>query len=329
MTPVDPDRLASAVARLDPGSRALIELSLRREMPDYELSEVLGISEEDLRKRREETIRRVAVQLGRDDVEGLAEVRARLSDLPPTATRMPGRPPPEEGEPAHVRSGPAAFLRENSLSIFFGAIFLAALLGQAIAGHSFYNQEELQHGGEPLSFGRYLTSSDFGQAVMENWQSEYLQFTLFVLMTVWLVQRGSPESKELHKAGSESDEDQQIGSHATSESPLWARLGGIRTTIYSNSLLIVMGLIFLGSWFAHSVTGWSDYNANQLEHDDTTVSWLGYLGSSDFWQTTFQNWQSEFLAVGSMAVLAIYLRQRGSPESRPVGAPHEATGVEG
>jgi hypothetical protein len=226
-------------------------------------------------------------------------------------------------------------LKHHGLSLFFLAIFVAALVGQAVAGHSEYNQEELDHAEllheqpETLSLGRYVTSSHFGQAVMENWQSEYLQFTLFILMTVWLLQRGSPESKELDKAGLESDKDQMVGDHSEPRSPKWARVGGLRTRIYENSLLIVMGTIWIASWFAHSVTGWSTYSADQLEHEQPSVSYWDYLGTGDFWNTTLQNWQSEFLAVGSMAVLAIYLRQRGSPESKPVGASHEATGVEG
>jgi Domain of unknown function (DUF6766) len=221
------------------------------------------------------------------------------------------------------------FLRENSLTIFFGVIFVAALTGQAIAGHSLYNQEQRAHGEGAVSLLRYVASSSFGQAVMENWQSEYLQFTLFMLATVWLLQRGSPESKEVDAAGTETDREQRVGRHAGPESPLWARTGGIRTAIYSNSLLIAMGAIFVASWFAQSVTGWTAFNEQQQAHGDPTTSWLGYVGSSDFWEATFQNWQSESLAVGSFVVLAVYLRQRGSPESKPVGAPHEATGMEG
>jgi hypothetical protein len=227
------------------------------------------------------------------------------------------------------------FLKHNGLSLAFGAIFLLALGFQALAGWQEFNNDEVAHAQlsnerpDTISFGRYLTSSDFGQAVMENWQSEYLQFSLFIFGTVWLLQRGSPESKELSKAGTESDQAQKIGSHADSRSPRWARVGGVRTFIYSNSLLIVMTAIFLGSWFAHSVTGWTEYNAEQVDHEQQTLSWVGYLGSADFWQTTLQNWQSEFLAVGSMAILTVYLRQRGSPESKPVGAPHDATGVQG
>jgi hypothetical protein len=223
-----------------------------------------------------------------------------------------------------------SFVVENSLSLFFLALFLAALIGQAIAGHSLYNQEQLEHKEHAVSFWRYVTSSHFGQAVTENWQSEYLQFALFALVTVWLLQKGSPESKELDKAGTESDKEQKVGKHARKDSPAWARFGDIRTTIYSNSLIIVMALVFIASWFAQSVTGWTEFNNQQSEHGAHAVSWLSYVGSSDFWEATLQNWQSEFLAVGSFAVLVIFLRQRGSPESKPVGAPtSDATGQEG
>jgi hypothetical protein len=221
------------------------------------------------------------------------------------------------------------FARDNGLGLFFGAIFLASLIGQALVGHADFNHDQLRHHDDPISLGRYVLSSAFGSDVMENWQSEYLQFTLYILMTVWLLQRGSPESKAMGKAGLESDEDQQVGRHATARSPRWARVAGWRRTLYSNSLLIVMGAIWLGSWGVQSVTGHVAYNAEQFDHQEAAVSWWGYIGSSDFWNRTLQNWQSEFLAVGSMAVLSVYLRQRGSPESKPVGAPHEATGTEG
>jgi hypothetical protein len=221
------------------------------------------------------------------------------------------------------------FLRENSLTIFFLAIFLGSLAGQALVGHGLFNHDQLLHGGDPISLGRYLTTSEFSADVAENWQSEYLQFTLYILGTVWLLQRGSPESKELDKAGLESDEEQKIGEHAHQRSPLWAKVGGLRTALYSNSLVVVMTALWLGSWFAQSVAGWSAYNADQVDHQAATVDWLGYIGTNDFWNRTLQNWQSEFLAVGSMAILSVYLRQRGSPESKPVGAAHDATGVEG
>jgi hypothetical protein len=227
------------------------------------------------------------------------------------------------------------FVREQSLSLVFLGLFLASLGGQAVAGWHDYNNLETWHAlmagetPETISLGRYITSSSFAQAVTENWQSEYLQFTLFILLTVWFVQKGSPESKQPGEEGGESDEEQLLGRHAKPNSPAWAKAGGWRTWVYSNSLVLVMATIWIWSWFAQSVSGWSENNADRLEHEQESLSWLDYLGSSDFWQTTLQNWQSEFLAVGSMAVLAIYLRQRGSPESKPVGTPHDTTAATG
>jgi hypothetical protein len=221
------------------------------------------------------------------------------------------------------------FLREQSISLFFLIIFFAAIVGQAIAGHELYNQEQAAHGGEGVSIWRYVVSSHFGNSVMENWQSEYLQFMVFMLATVWQIQRGSPESKQPGREGTGSDQAQRIGPHAGRDAPGWARRRGIRATIYSNSLLIVMTIIFVGSWLAQSVTGWTEFNSEQQAHGEATVSWVSYIGSATFWEATLENWQSEFLAVGSFIALTIFLRQRGSPESKPVGAPHEATGVEG
>ena len=221
------------------------------------------------------------------------------------------------------------FLKENGLSLVFLLFFLLALAGQAFAGWHDFNDQASAHQEPAISLGRYLTSSAFGNAVLENWQSEYLQFTLYILLTVWFLQKGSPESKELDKAGQESDEDQLVGEHARPDSPRWARAGGLRTALYSNSLVIAMTVIWLLSWLGQSVTGWSEFNADQVEHRESETSWIGYLGTPTFWESTLQNWQSEFLAVGSMAVLSIYLRQRGSPESKPVGAAHEATGRQG
>ena len=221
------------------------------------------------------------------------------------------------------------FVHDNGLALFFGAIFLGSLAAQAYTGWHSYNVDQVVHSSPELSFLRYVTSSSFAVAVTENWQSEYLQFTLFILLTVWFVQRGSPESKQPGEEGGESDEQQSVGAHAKPDSPKWVKAGGWRLSVYSNSLVLVMGAIWIWCWFAQSVSGWSEYNAERLEHEQPSLSWVGYLGSADFWQTTLQNWQSEFLAVGSMAVFSIYLRQRGSPESKPVGAPHDATGVEG
>ena len=221
------------------------------------------------------------------------------------------------------------FLRENGLSLFFGAIFLITLAAQSFAGQHAYNAEQAEHGASAVSWLTYVTSAHYWGAVMENWQSEFLQFALFIGVTVWLVQKGSNESKRLEDVGLESDEKQHVEAHAKKNSPLWARVGGVRTRIYENSLLLVMSVIFLATWLAQSLNNWRLFNDEQREHDEATVSWARYLSDPDFWERTLQNWQSEFLAVGTMAVFTIYLRQRGSPESKPVGAPHDETASSG
>lgn len=224
---------------------------------------------------------------------------------------------------------PRSFVRECSLSLFFGLIFLAALVGQAIAGWRQFNADQVGEQLGTVGLADYLTSAVFAVDVAENWQSEFLQFWVYLMATVWLVQRGSPESKKLEEAGRESDEEQKVGRFATGDSPRWAASGGWRTRIYSSSLALVMGAFFLGSWLAQSVAGWAAFNETRLQRLQDPIGWGAYLGNADFWARTLQNWQSEFLAVGTMAVLAIYLRQRGSSQSKPVGAPHDATGIDG
>ena len=221
------------------------------------------------------------------------------------------------------------WLRESSLTLAFTVLLLAALVGQAFTGQAFYNESAVDAGLPTLSILEYVTSSQFAVDVAENWQSEYLQFLLYILFTVWLLQKGSPESKPLDKAGRESDEEQKVGAHAEPSSPSWARTGGWRTVVFSRSLGLVMALVFLGSWSAQFVAGRSAYNEDQLQDLQDPLGWGGYLHAADFWNRTFQNWQSEFLAVASMVVLSIYLRERGSPESKPVGSSHASTGVEG
>jgi hypothetical protein len=221
------------------------------------------------------------------------------------------------------------FVRDNSLTLAFLALFVAAIVGQAFVGHADFNHDQAAHKDATITLWRYVTSSAFAVDVMENWQSEYLQFTLFILGTVWLVQRGSTESKPPGQQGAESDEEQKLGEHATEDSPKWVRVGGWRTAVYSNSLVLVMTAIWLGSWVAQLVTGRVEYNAQQLDHHEAPLDLLQYAGTADFWNRTLQNWQSEFLAVASMVVFSIWLRQRGSSQSKPVGEPHTATGAEG
>jgi hypothetical protein len=217
--------------------------------------------------------------------------------------------------------------RQHGLSIAFGTIFVLALIGQSIAGLGVFNEEQVSHGLSPVSYGEFVTSSEFVVDVAENWQSEYLQFFLFIFATIWLVQKGSPESKKPGDEGLGSDKDQLVREHALRNSPKWAKVSGWRHTLFSNSLLIVMGTIFILSWLAQSLSGLVVFNAEQVDHGQELISWGEYLVSADFWNRTLQNWQSEFLAVGSMIALSVYLRQRGSPESKPVGSPHNATSI--
>ena len=220
-------------------------------------------------------------------------------------------------------------LRDHGLGLFFGGIFLATLVAQSLTGLAVYNQEQLSHGLSEIGWLRFVTSSAFAVDVAENWQSEYLQFFLFIAATIWLVHRGSNESKQVGKECIGSEEEQLLGEFARPDSPAWARARGLRLWLLSNSLLIVMGAIFFASWFAQSLAGVTAFNEEQLRSLQDPLDWSQYIVSPDFWNRTLQNWQSEFLAVGSMVVLSIYLRQRGSPESKPTGEAHAMTGVQG
>jgi len=213
-------------------------------------------------------------------------------------------------------------LKDHALSIAFALAFLVSLAGQSVAGLAAYNEDQALHGAATSDWWSFVTSSDFIVDVAENWQSEYLQFFLFILATVWLVQRGSPESKKPGEEGTGSDEQQLVGDFAKPSSPRWARAGGVRRWLYANSLLLVMGLIFVFSWYVQGISGATVFNDEQEMHGLAPISTLEYFGSADFWNRTLQNWQSELLAVGSMVAFSVYLRQRGSAESKPVGMPH-------
>ncbi|TQK70906.1 DUF6766 family protein [Nocardioides sp. SLBN-35] len=221
------------------------------------------------------------------------------------------------------------FVTLNALGLAFGVLFLATLGAQAVAGWQSFNDQQVAAQVGTIGLGDYVTSTDYAVAVAENWQSEFLQFLLYLLATVWLLQQGSPESKQLDKAGLESDEDQMVGEYARPDSPAWARASGWRRHVYGTSLALAMGTIFVCSWLVQSVAGRAAYDEQRLQDLRDPVSWPAYVSSADFWERTLQNWQSEFLAVGAMAVFSIYLRQRGSSQSKPTGAPHAATGIDG
>jgi len=219
-------------------------------------------------------------------------------------------------------------VRNNALSILFFALFVLAIIGQSIAGFFENNERLVQHAQAPVGFLEFITSSEFVVDVAENWQSEFLQFFLFIAATIWLVQRGSPESKKPGDEGPGTDKDQKVGRYAEPDSPEWAKSRGLPQVIFSNSLLLLMGTIFVLSWLAQSLAGVVVFNSDSAEHGQAAISWAEYVVTSDFWSRTLQNWQSEFLAVGAMIAFSIFLRQRGSSESKPVGEPHHVTAQE-
>ena len=219
-----------------------------------------------------------------------------------------------------VREKEYGFLRDNALSLAFGARLPAhASSARRSPGSPTSTPSRSPTGWSRSRSADYVTSSSFAVDVMENWQSEYLQFFLYIFATVWLVQRGSSESKKPGRRARSPTRSRRSGGTPTSDSPAWARTGGWRTAVFARSLGLLMGALFLLTWAASSVAGWAAYNSEQLGQREDPVSWLGYLGARRLLEPVLQNWQSEMLAVGSMAIFTVYLRQRGSPESKPVG----------
>jgi hypothetical protein len=222
------------------------------------------------------------------------------------------------------RTGLRRFLFENSLSLVAFALFLFSFVGQIAAGHSSYNEDQRAHAEAPISLGEYLQSGAFIEATAENWESEFLQMALFVLLTVFLYQRGSSESKKIEEPEA-IDQDPREGRNDPS-APWPVRHGGLPLTLYRHSLSIALGVLFIISFVMHAVGGAMEYNEEQLQHGEATISTLQYFGTSRFWFESFQNWQSEFFSVGILVVLSIWLRQQGSPQSKPVAASTADTG---
>lgn len=215
------------------------------------------------------------------------------------------------------------WLRYNGLSITMFALFAISLVGQVIAGHRVHNQDQREHGQPAVQLGEYLRSGHFTEAVFENWESEFLQMAAFVLLTAYLYQRGSPESRKLE---GEPDLDKHPHKSKKKNSPWPVHRGGLALTLYSHSLSIALFLLFAISFLLHGTGGAREYNQEQLEHGSEPVSMLTYMRSSRFWFESFQNWQSEFLSVGVLVVLSVFLREWRSPESKPVADPHYETG---
>lgn len=215
------------------------------------------------------------------------------------------------------------FLKQNSLSITLFGLFLMCMIGLVFAGYAHNNEEREEHGQPRVLLTEYLVSSEFGEAVFENWESEFLQMGALVLLTIWFVQKGSKDSKKLRGENDVDTSSRYSILHATS---LRTRTKAVGSWIYSNSLSLALFGIFALSFLLHAMTGVAAANEEAINHNAPQMGIIDYVGSSQFWFESFQNWQSEFLAVGSLLVLSIVLRQRGSPESKPVGEADSKTG---
>jgi hypothetical protein len=219
----------------------------------------------------------------------------------------------------------AKLFRNNGLSLVLAAVFLLTMTGQALTGWREHNNEQREHGAPPLGLGEYLKSGHFWEATAENWESEFLQMAMFVVLTACLYQKGSAESKDPDEEHDPVDNDPSLSRHDP-EAPWPVRKGGFVLWLYSNSLSITFVILFLASFAIHAAKGAEDYNDEQRQHGQAAVTAVQYVGTSRFWFESLQNWQSEFLSLLAMVVFTIFLRQRGSPESKPVAAPHRESG---
>lgn len=242
--------------------------------------------------------------------------------------------PVDESQPSGGADGPsleddrslAGWLKRNGLSVVLVLAFLLIwLVGQTIAGHRTYNDEQRKDGQEVISFGEYLRSAHFGEATFENWESEFLQMGMYVVLTVKLRQRGSAESRPLDEP---TEQDEDPATHRDDPDAPWpVRRGGWWLAVYERSLSLAFMALFLMSFVLHAATGSRVFNQDNASagSPDHASTW-SYMLRSRFWFESLQNWQSEFLAVTAIVVLTIFLRQYGSPESKPVHAPHAETG---
>ncbi|HZH10011.1 MAG TPA: DUF6766 family protein [Microvirga sp.] len=216
------------------------------------------------------------------------------------------------------------FLRDNGLSITLFALFLLSLVGQALTGWRAHAEELRLHELPAIGFLTYLGSGHFISAVFENWESEFLQMAAYVVLTVFLFQKGASESK---KPDEENPEDESPSAHRKDPNAPWpVHRGGLLLKLYSHSLSIALVTLFLASFWLHLAGSTRRMNEEALQHQNPPQTMIGTLAEPEFWYESFQNWQSEFLSIGVLLILGIYLREHGSPESKPVAAPHAMTG---
>jgi hypothetical protein len=217
------------------------------------------------------------------------------------------------------------FLRDNGLTIALMALFAISLIGQIFTGWHFQNEQLEEHHEPAVSLLAYVASGEFLSALFENWESEFLQMSAYVVLTAYLVQRGSPESKKPDEQNPQ-DTDPNL-SPRKAHAPWPVRRGGLALQLYSHSLGLALILLFLASFVLHWINSWRKAVEEAASHGQPPEGLLQYLGGSEFWFESFQNWQSEFLSTAVLIVLAIWLREKGSPESKPIAAPHGETGT--
>jgi hypothetical protein len=219
-----------------------------------------------------------------------------------------------------------AFLHNNGLLLACLGLFAVFFIGMVVSGAATYNQEQQEHGSqEQVSVLTYLSTGDFVEATFENWESEFLQMGMYVVLTAFLFQKGSSESKPMDGPAPQDQDPRNAAEDQRSPWPV--RKGGGILLLYEHSLAIALFALFLASWALHAMGGAKAFNEEQLQHGEAAISVWRYVTTSQFWFESMQNWQSEFIAVAAIVGLSIFLRQRGSAESKPVAEPLRETGA--
>lgn len=216
------------------------------------------------------------------------------------------------------------FWKNNGLSVVVLGLFVLSMIGFIVSGYKENNQEKQERNEPPVSLSEYVTSGDFTEVLFVNWESEFLQQFAYVVLTIFLFQRGSSESKKIDEPDPVDEDPAKHRGDADAPGPV--RKGGFALTLYKHSLSLVFLVLFIATFLLHGLGGVQAYNEEQVMHGQQPISYVQFFGTARFWSQSFQNWQSEFLSVFSIVVLGIFLRQQGSPESKPVHAPHSETG---
>jgi hypothetical protein len=222
------------------------------------------------------------------------------------------------------RTGLRRFAFDNGLMLAATALFALSFAGQIVTGRAIHNDEQRDHGRAPVGLREYLTTGAFVEATAENWESEFLQMGVFVVLTALLYQRGSSESKPIEQPDAVDQRPEEA--RGDPDAPWPVRHGGVLLKLYKHSLSLALFTLFAISLALHALGGAAEYNEDQREHGGAPVSTLGYMATSRFWFESFQNWQSEFLSVAVLVLLSVWLREHGSAQSKPVAAAHADTG---